>query len=75
MLASKGSEDAARDSAESFSAEGIPEVGILDSDDFSSLKGGFWVVYSGEFDSQAEATEALDEIDAPDAYIRRIADD
>ena len=61
VLASKSSEDAARDSAEDFSAEGIPDVGILNSDDFSSLKGGFWVVYSGEFDSQAEATEALDE--------------
>ena len=75
MLASKSSEDAARDTAEDFSAEGIPEVGILNSDDFSSLKAGFWVVYAGQFDSQAEATEALDEIDAPDAYIRRIADD
>jgi septal ring-binding cell division protein DamX len=75
VLASKSSEDAARDTAEDFSAEGIPEVGILSSDDFSSLKAGFWVVYAGQFDSQAEATEALDEIDAPDAYIRRIADD
>ena len=75
VLASKSSEDAARDSAESFSSEGIPDVGILNSDDFNSLKGGFWVVYSGEFDSQAEAAEALDDVDAPDAYIRRIADD
>ena len=75
VLASKSSEDAARDSAESFSAEGIPDVGILNSDDFSSLKGGFWVVYSGEYDTQAEATDALDGIDAPDAYIRRIAND
>jgi hypothetical protein len=75
VLASKSSEDAARDSAESFSAEGIPDVGVLDSNDFSSLKGGFWVVYSGEYDTQAEATDALDGIDAPDAYIRRIAND
>jgi len=75
VLASKSSEDAARDSAESFSSEGIPDVGILNSDDFNSLKSGFWVVYSGEFDSQAEAAEALDDVDAPDAYIRRIADD
>ena len=50
-------------------------MGILNSDDFSSLKGGFCVVYSGEFDMQAEATDALDVIDAPDAYIRRIAND
>jgi cell division septation protein DedD len=75
VLASKNSEDAARDSAESFSAEGIPDLGILDSDDFSSLEGGFWVVYSGEFDTQSEATRALDDIDAGDAYIRRIISD
>jgi hypothetical protein len=75
ILASKNGEDAARDSAESFSAEGVPDVGILDSDDFSSLEGGFWVVYSGEFDSQAEATRALDGIEAPQAYIRRITAD
>ena len=75
VLASKNSEDAARDSAETFSAEGIPDVGILDSDGFSSLEGGFWVVYSGEFDSQSEATRALDDIEAPDAYIRRITAD
>ena len=72
VLASKNSEDAARDSAEGFAAEGVPDVGILDSDQFSSLQGGFWVVYSGEFDSQSEATRALDDTDAPDAYIRKI---
>jgi hypothetical protein len=45
---------------------------VLDSDDFSSLKGGFWVVFAGRYDDQAEASDALDGIDAPDAYIRRI---
>ena len=75
LLASESSEDAARDKAEGFSAEGIPDVGILDSDDFSSLEGGFWVVYSGEFDSQSAATAALDDIDTPGAYIKPIRDD
>ena len=55
VLASESSEDAARDSAEDFAAEGIPEVGILNSDDFSSLKAGFWVVFAGQYDTQAEA--------------------
>ena len=45
---------------------------MLDSDDFSSLTGGFWVVFAGQYDSQSEATDALDGIDARDAYIRRI---
>ena len=76
VLASESTEDAARDKAESFSAEGIPDVGILDSDDFGSLRAGFWVVYSGEFDTQAAARDAMDAVDsdAPDAYISRIAD-
>jgi uncharacterized OB-fold protein len=73
VLASKSSESAARDSAEGFQADGIPDVGLLDSDDFASLNPGFWVVFSGEYDSQSEASAALDGIDAKDAYIRRIA--
>ena len=45
---------------------------MLDSDGFSSLKGGFWVVFAGRYDGQSEASAALDGIDARDAYIRRI---
>jgi hypothetical protein len=72
VLASDTSESAARDKAEDFAADGIAGVGVLDSDDFSSLKGGFWVVFAGQYDSQSEASDALDGIDARDAYIRRI---
>jgi hypothetical protein len=72
VLASKTSESEARDAAENFSNDGIGDVGVLNSDDFSSLKSGFWVVYSGRYDSQSEASDALDGIDAKDAYIRRI---
>ena len=72
MLASDTSESDAREAAEQFADDGIGEVGVLRSDDFSSLKPGFWVVYSGEYDSQAEASDALDGVDAKDAYIRRI---
>ena len=72
MLASDASESDARDKAEDFAADGISGVGVLDSDDFSSLRGGFWVVFAGQYDSQSEAADALDGIDARDAYIRRI---
>jgi hypothetical protein len=72
VLASDTSESDARDKAEDFASDGIAGVGVLDSDDFSSLKGGFWVVFAGEYDSQSEASDALDGIDAKDAYIRRI---
>jgi hypothetical protein len=72
VLASDTSESDARDKARDFAADGIAGVGVLDSDDFSSLKGGFWVVFAGQYDSQSEASDALDGIDARDAYIRRI---
>ena len=72
VLASDTSESDAQDAAEGFAADGIDDVGVLNSDDFSSLKPGFWVVYSGEYDTQAKASDALDGIDAKDAYIRRI---
>jgi hypothetical protein len=75
VLASDSSESQARDKAEGFAGDGISGVGVLDSDDFSSLRGGFWVVFAGQYDSQAEASAALDGIDARDAYIRRIEPD
>ncbi len=72
VLASDPSVTEARARAERFAADGISGVGVLDSDNFSSLKGGFYVVFAGRYDSQSEASDALDSIDARDAYIRRI---
>jgi SPOR domain len=72
VLASDTSESDARAKAKQFAADGISGVGVLDSDDFSSLRGGYWVVFAGRYDSQSAASDALDGIDAKDAYIRRI---
>jgi hypothetical protein len=72
VLASDPSQSKAKDAAEKFAGDGISGVGVLHSDDFSSLKSGYWVVFSGQYDSQSEASDALDGIDAKDAYIRRI---
>ena len=72
VLASDSSESDARAKAKDFAADGIAGVGVLDSDDFSSLRGGYWVVFAGQYDSQSEASDALDGVDAKDAYIRRI---
>jgi cell division septation protein DedD len=72
VLASDKSESDARDKADDFAADGIAGVGVLHSNDFSSLKPGYWVVFAGRYDSQSEASDALDGIDAKDAYIRRI---
>lgn len=38
---------------------GVPEVGVLESDEFSSLRAGYYVVFSGVYTSYAEAQEAL----------------
>ena len=75
VLASDTSESDAREKADGFASDGIARVGVLDSDEFASLKGGFWVVFAGRYESQSEASDALDGIDAKDAYIRRIEPD
>jgi len=41
-------------------ARGLPEVGILDSSRYASLHPGYWVVFSGVYSSEAEATSALE---------------
>jgi hypothetical protein len=49
-------------------------VGILNSDDFSSLNPGYYVVFSGEYSSMSDAEDALDGIrsEYKDAYVRQI---
>jgi ribulose bisphosphate carboxylase small subunit len=50
-------------------------VGILKSDDFSSLNAGYWVVFTGHYASKSEAQSQLDAVRAQhaDAYVRRVA--
>jgi hypothetical protein len=49
-------------------------VGILESDQYSSLNGGYWVVFSGTYSSQSDAEADLDALrdSYPDAYVRQI---
>jgi len=75
VLASDESRSDAEQRARGFQRQGVAGVGLLDSDDFSSLEPGFWVVFSGQYESQSAAAEALDGIEARDAYIRRIRPD
>jgi len=53
---------------------GLTDVGVLDSSDFSSLHSGYWVVFSGVFDSAQEADSGLDTAKGtyPAAYVRQI---
>ena len=52
-------------------AAGGGEVGVLQSDDFSSLRKGYWVVFSGQYDSRSAAETAAKGASSG-AYARRI---
>ena len=39
----------------------LPQVGVLDSSRFASLHPGYWIVFSGVYSSEAEATSALED--------------
>jgi hypothetical protein len=45
--------------AREASRGGLTEVGILDSSRFASLHPGYWLVFTGVYASEAEATSAL----------------
>jgi hypothetical protein len=41
--------------------KGLPQVGVLDSSRYASLHPGYWIVFSGVYSTEAEATSALDD--------------
>jgi hypothetical protein len=49
-------------------------VGVLHSDDYSSLNPGYYVVFTEKYSSQSAAQAGLKSIksDYPDAYLRRV---
>ncbi len=59
-------------------SKGATDVGALDSDDFSSLDGGNYVIYAGVFDTKKQANEGAGQADKADfsgregdQYLRR----
>ena len=60
--------------AQSALDAGLPEAGDLNSSEYSSLHPGYWVVFSGIYDSEDEAQAALDTARGsyPQAYARQI---
>jgi hypothetical protein len=55
---------------------GLPSVGVLRSADFSSLRPGFWVTYTGVYTSLSQAQAALPQARAAgfsSAYTRRVS--
>jgi hypothetical protein len=62
VLNSSGTREDAERLAGELAAKGVPEVGVLDSNDFESLGPDSFVVFSGTYDTEAEAREALAEV-------------
>ncbi len=75
ILESLGSKSAADSKAQQAKADGLPEVGVLNSSNYSSLNPGFYVVFSGVYDTLSEANSALPTAKSsgwPAAYVRQI---
>jgi septal ring-binding cell division protein DamX len=52
-------------------ARAKPGSGVLHSDDFTSLRKGYWVVFSGQYDTR-KAAESAAKASSGDAYARRV---
>ncbi len=72
ILFSETSHASARSKARTVSS--LPDVGILNSSRFASLRSGFHVVYSGQYDSLERAQDAADDAQsqAPGAYAKEV---
>ena len=58
------------------STNGLTQVGVLNSSDFASLNPGYYVTFTGVYDTsrQAEAASQRPLAGFPIAYVREIAD-
>jgi septal ring-binding cell division protein DamX len=61
VLLTAEDEASARSVARQARADGV-EVGVLRSDDYSSLGDGFWMVFSGVYRTRAEAERAVERL-------------
>jgi hypothetical protein len=67
----------AESAAQQARNNGLPEVGILESSDYSSLNPGYYVTFTGVYDTKSEAENALPRARAsgfPTAYVREVSD-
>lgn len=75
ILASLGSESEALDFQSQARADGL-DAGILNSSDYGSLNPGYWVVFSGTYDSSdgaGERTSYAKSLGYSDAYPRFVS--
>jgi hypothetical protein len=69
----RGPAEAAADKAKT---NGLPQVGILNSSDYSSLNPGYYVTFSGIYDNQSQANAGLSNARSkgfPTAYVREVS--
>jgi SPOR domain len=73
VLESAQTREAAETRAKELAAQGVP-VGILDSDNYSSLQANAFVVFSGQYDSKRAADQALQDLanQVTGGYVRHI---
>jgi hypothetical protein len=73
VLESAQTREAAETRAKELAGQGVP-VGILDSDNYSSLQANTFVVFSGQYDSRRAATQALQDLadQVTGGYVRHI---
>jgi hypothetical protein len=58
-------------------SNGLTQVGVLDSSQYSSLNPGYWVTFTGVYDTQMQAQSGLSNARTkgfPTAYVRAIRD-
>lgn len=74
LPASAGRAQALRKAREALRS-GLPEVGVLESGEFSSLHPGYYVVFSGIYEDQRDAVRGAPRVQElyPVAYIRQIS--
>ena len=74
IIESATSQSKAEDVAQKAQDDNGLTVGILNSDDYSSLNGGYYVVFTGTYSSKSDAQADLDVVraDYSDAYIKQI---
>jgi cell division septation protein DedD len=79
VLASLPGKAAADDKLKAAQAAGISGASVLHSDDFPTLRPGYWVVFDGQYDTIGEATQQAGQDrgkgDFKDAYPRFVSKD
>ena len=62
--------------ADKARTNGLPEVGILNSTDYSSMNPGYYVTFTGIYDTESQAQAALPNARSkgfPTAYVREVS--